>query len=127
MNRLHGAEASFRMLIVAQLLKKFSDFFGTWRFIAVFTGGSHWFLFWARWIHTHISCSSEINFYCILLSTPCSPKWFLSFRFFQLKFRMHFCFSTVRIPYFAQINKMKRRTYRNRNESNLLRYFLVYW
>jgi hypothetical protein len=29
MNRLHGAEASFRMLIVAQLLKKFSDFFGT--------------------------------------------------------------------------------------------------
>jgi hypothetical protein len=42
-------------LIVAQLAKKFFDFYETRRFITVFTSVCSWFLSWARWIpSTHL-------------------------------------------------------------------------
>jgi hypothetical protein len=36
-------------LTVTQLVKKFSAFYGTRRFITVFTTARHWSLSWARW------------------------------------------------------------------------------
>jgi len=39
----------FEKLIVTQQVK-FPAFYGTQSFIAVFTGGRHWSLFWARCI-----------------------------------------------------------------------------
>jgi hypothetical protein len=41
-----------KKLIVAQLVKKFPVFFGTRRFITVFTRTSHWTLSWARLIQS---------------------------------------------------------------------------
>jgi hypothetical protein len=37
-------------MIVAQLVKKFRAFYGTQRFITVFTTTRHWSIFWAKWI-----------------------------------------------------------------------------
>jgi hypothetical protein len=42
----HGAEK----LPIMHLLKNFPAFYGTRRFIAVFTRAIHWSLSWARWI-----------------------------------------------------------------------------
>jgi hypothetical protein len=45
---------------VAQLLKNFPTFYGTRKFITVFTRTFHWSLFWARWIQfipTHLISS----------------------------------------------------------------------
>jgi hypothetical protein len=44
---LHGAESLLRKLTGFQLVKKFSAFYGTWRFIPVFTSARHLFLSWA--------------------------------------------------------------------------------
>jgi hypothetical protein len=35
-----------------QLLKNFPGFYGSWRFITVFTRALHWSLFWARWMQS---------------------------------------------------------------------------
>jgi len=40
----------FQKLAVAQLVEKFPDFYGTQKFIIMFTRARHWALFWARWI-----------------------------------------------------------------------------
>jgi hypothetical protein len=39
-------------LTVAQLVNKFPAFYGTRRFITVFTTARHWSLSWARWIQS---------------------------------------------------------------------------
>jgi hypothetical protein len=39
-------------LIVAQLVKKFTAYYGTPSFITVFTRNRHWSLSWARWIQS---------------------------------------------------------------------------
>jgi hypothetical protein len=43
---------SFDKLIVTQLVKKFSAFYGTQKFITVFTTARHWSLSWARCIQS---------------------------------------------------------------------------
>jgi hypothetical protein len=48
-------------LTVTPLVKKFLAFYGTRRFITVFTPSRHWFLSWARWIQS-------------IPSQPCLPK-----------------------------------------------------
>jgi hypothetical protein len=48
---LHGAK-SFPKLIVSQLVKKFSTFYGTQRFITAFTTARHLSLSWARAIQS---------------------------------------------------------------------------
>jgi hypothetical protein len=56
-------------LIVTQLVKKFPAFYGTWRFITVFTRARHWSLSWARWIqstHSHPTSLRSI----LILSPP---------------------------------------------------------
>jgi len=37
---------------MTQSIKKFRNFFGTRRFITVFTRARHWSAFWARWIQS---------------------------------------------------------------------------
>jgi hypothetical protein len=51
----------FEKLTVAQLVSRHSPaFYGTRRFITVFTRARHWSLFWVRWsVHAVISCSSN--------------------------------------------------------------------
>jgi hypothetical protein len=49
-------------VIIAQLIKKFSSFYGSRRFITVFTRDRHWILTLARWIQ----------------STSSQPVWLLS-------------------------------------------------
>jgi hypothetical protein len=39
-------------LIVAQILKNFTEFCGTRRFIVMMTRDQHWSWFWARWIYS---------------------------------------------------------------------------
>jgi hypothetical protein len=60
----HGAECFFLRSQVTQLVKKFPAFYGTWRFITLFTTARNRFLSWARWIHStssrHISLRSSI-------------------------------------------------------------------
>jgi hypothetical protein len=57
--------------LVAQLLRNFKTFYGTRRFIAVFTGFRHWSLSWARWFQS-ISphpISLKVHFNIILQCT----------------------------------------------------------
>jgi hypothetical protein len=42
-------------LIVTQLVKKFATLYGIWTSITVFTRACHWFLSWAKWIHSTTS------------------------------------------------------------------------
>jgi len=58
----------FEKLTVTQLLKKFSAFYGTWRFITVLTRARHWSLCWARWIQSTPSHSISLRFILILSS-----------------------------------------------------------
>jgi len=54
------------------------NFYGTWRFITVFTWASHWTLSWARWIQfTTLTILFKINFEIILPSSPMSSRWSL--------------------------------------------------
>jgi hypothetical protein len=55
-------------LTVTHLVKKFPAFYGTWRFINVFTRACHWFLFWARWMQFTLSCPISLKFFLILSS-----------------------------------------------------------
>jgi hypothetical protein len=51
-----------------QLLKKFTLFYGIWKFIAVFKRSLHWFLSWARSIQSIPSHSISLR-YILILST----------------------------------------------------------
>jgi len=51
----------FDKLIVAQLIKKIPAFYGTRRFITVFTSAHHWPLSWARWILSTPSCPISLS------------------------------------------------------------------
>jgi hypothetical protein len=48
--------ALLEKLLVIQLLKNFPTFYGTLRFITVFTRALHWSLFWASSIQATLSC-----------------------------------------------------------------------
>jgi hypothetical protein len=59
--------------MLTQLLKKFPAFYGTKRFIAVFTRARHWSLSWARWIQS-TSCH-HISRRSILIIFPFMPRF----------------------------------------------------
>jgi hypothetical protein len=44
------SEVLLEKLIVTHLVRNFPAFYGTQRFITVFTRAHHWSLFWSRWI-----------------------------------------------------------------------------
>jgi hypothetical protein len=57
----------------------FPAFYGTRKFITVFTRDLHWSLSWARWIQSIPSYLSHIYFNICHLPTPWSSQWPLSF------------------------------------------------
>ena len=67
----------------SQLIKKFCAFYGTWRFITIFTRAWHLSLFWARLIQS-MPCQSHFlktHFNSTLPSATQFSKCFLSLRF----------------------------------------------
>jgi len=55
-----------RTLIVAQLVNKLLAFFGTGRFVIMFTEHRHRSLSWVTWIHLHIHTPCLISFPILL-------------------------------------------------------------
>jgi hypothetical protein len=52
-------------LMFTKLVKKFPDFYGTRRFITVFTKTRHWYLSWTRWLQsTNTPTTSLKSFQC---------------------------------------------------------------
>jgi len=70
-------------LVVSQLVKKFTAFYRTRRFITVFTTAWHWSLFWATWIqsttHSHPVSLRSIS---VFPSTARYPEWSLPYEDF---------------------------------------------
>jgi hypothetical protein len=64
--------------IVAQLLKNFPAFYGTRRFVTVFTRALHWFISSARSIQSILSYLSKIHFNTVHRPTSWSSQWSLS-------------------------------------------------
>jgi len=64
-------------LLNTQLVKKYPTFYGTWRFMTVFTITCHWSLSWARCIQFTPSYSISLN--VILPYMPRSSEWSLPF------------------------------------------------
>ena len=66
----------------SKLIKKFPAFYGTWRFIIMFTRAWHLSLFWARLIQSmpHQSHFLKTHFNITLPSAPQFSKCFLSLR-----------------------------------------------
>jgi hypothetical protein len=69
--------------IVAELVKKFSAFYGTQSFFTIFTRACHWSLSWGRMnsVHTLPPYFLIIHLNIILLSMSSSSKWSLPLRF----------------------------------------------
>jgi len=55
----------------SHIIKKFPTFYGTQRFIIVFTRARHWSSFWARWIQSIHSHPTSPRSVLILLSHLC--------------------------------------------------------
>jgi len=74
-------------LIVTQLLKKFPAFYGTPRFITLFTTARHWSLCWAIWIRSTtyhpISIHSNITFPSTPRSSELSPTFVITDQHFE--------------------------------------------
>jgi hypothetical protein len=79
----HGA-VLLQKLTVTQLVNKFPAFYGTRRFIIMFTTARHWSLSWARWIQFTTPTLFPYDTY--FPSTPRSSKWSLSFTFYEQHF-----------------------------------------
>jgi hypothetical protein len=62
-------------LTVIHLVKKSPAFYGTRRFITIFTRSHHWSLFWARWIQTTTLHYIPLNFFFPLASTVLIGPW----------------------------------------------------
>jgi len=73
-------------LTVAKLLKKFSAFYGTSRFITMFTRTRHWYLSWARWIQS--TPRHPISLRSILILSSHLHLWLLAVLF--PKYCVHF-------------------------------------
>jgi hypothetical protein len=71
--------ALLEKLPIVQLLKNFPAFYGTRRFITVFTRALHRSLSWARWIQSIPSHLSKIHFNIVHPPTSWSSQWSLSF------------------------------------------------
>jgi len=67
-------------LTITQLVKKFLAFWGTRRFVTVFTISRHRSLSWARYIHSTLSHRTSLRYILIFPSMPRSSEWFLPFR-----------------------------------------------
>jgi hypothetical protein len=74
-------------LPIVQQLKNFPAFYGTWRFISVFTRALHWSLLWARSIQsipsililfTHLRLGLTSGFFFLLAFPPISYMHFFS-------------------------------------------------
>jgi len=73
-------------LVVLQLVKKFPEFYGSRKFITVFTRFYHLSLFWASLFESMLPTDfPKIRFNSILPSIPVSCKWFLSLSFSHQK------------------------------------------
>jgi hypothetical protein len=83
----------FQKLPVAQLLKNFTTFYGTWRFITVFTIALHWSLSWAI-THHPISLRSVSIFSCDSHLGLCSGLFPYAF---PTKILYAFLFSLMRV------------------------------
>jgi hypothetical protein len=73
-------------MVITQLVKKPTAFYGTSVFITIFTRNCHWHLFWATWIQSTFSHSASLTS-TLLLSSHLhllSPNWSLPFWFFRL-------------------------------------------
>jgi len=73
---------------LTQLVKKFSAFYGTRRFITVLTRARRWSLSSSRWIQSTISNHISLRSIVILPSHPCVVVSFL--QVFRQKFCTHF-------------------------------------
>jgi hypothetical protein len=73
----------------------FSHFYGSRRFVTLFTKVHHWTLFWAICIRAHIPTIyfDNIHFITVLSSTPRFHRWTLPTS--RLKFYMHLCILRV--------------------------------
>jgi hypothetical protein len=58
-------------LIITQIVKTFTAFCGTWRFITILTTAHHWSLFWARWIQPTPSHLISLRSILMLCSHSC--------------------------------------------------------
>jgi len=68
-------------LTIFQVGKKLPAFYGTQRFITMFTGACHWSLSWSRCIQSNLPpYSPKIHFNNIFSSMLTSSQWFLFFR-----------------------------------------------
>jgi hypothetical protein len=68
---------------IVQLLQNFPAFYGTRRFITMFTKALHWPLFWARSIQSIPSYLSKIHFNTANPPTSWSSQWSLTFWLFK--------------------------------------------
>jgi hypothetical protein len=112
-------------IIVTQLVKKFSAFYGTWTFITVFTTARHWSLSWARCIQSTpshpVSLTSHL---CLVLQ---SDLFSLGFRtnFVFISHLSHACYMPrpSRIPWFEYHNNIWRSVHVMKFH---VMYFLLY-
>jgi len=84
-------------LTVSQLVKKFSTFYGTRRFITAFTSAHHLSLSWARSIQYMNPTPHflKIDLNIILPSTPGSTKWSVTY-ITVYKHRLAHCYNNTR-------------------------------
>jgi hypothetical protein len=69
-------------LSVTHMIKKFSSFYGTRRFVTVFTRVLHWTLSWVKWIQSTPSYPIfSIHFNIILPFMSRYTEWSLHFRY----------------------------------------------
>jgi hypothetical protein len=65
-NRMQTIKILLEKLPVAQQLRNFLTFYGTWKFIIMFTRAPHQSLAWARWVQSITPCTSSLRWILIL-------------------------------------------------------------
>jgi len=118
-----------KLIIVTHLVKKFFTFYGTQRFITMFTRACHRSLSWTRWIQSVTShCFSKIHSNIILQCMPTS-EWYLPFRFSIQNF-VHISHipHPSHPPWFGQLNNiwLSTQIMKHLNTTNNFNY-LLFW